>query len=311
MKREDSIRVKAKERARDETIESSDWTTFFRALATNECDELVRNLDYLAKHFLVQNWMKYHLIILKRIRLLNFLLWYIARYGLGGYCFVNARTKHIDATLTEALNSGIEQFVILAAGNDSRPYRFREELSGIRIFELDFPGTQNQKKDMLSKLFGSLPEHVTYVPIDFNSQSLKEILEAEGYDSGKKTFFIWEGCANYLPETVVNSVLEFVAKNSPAGSSIVFDYVTRSFVERDYSAYGAKRYAKAFKRMGEPCLSGIEDGEIETYLKERGLRVVSNFGPEDLENKYLRKQSGKLQGRIPGFFRVAYAEVPV
>ena len=228
-----------------------------------------------------------------------------------GYCFVNARTKHIDATLTEALNSGIEQFVILAAGNDSRPYRFREELSGIRIFELDFPGTQKQKKDMLSKLFKTVPDHVTYVPIDFNSQPLKEVLEAEDYDYGKKTFFTWEGCANYLPKTVVNSVLEFAAKNSPAGSSIVFDYVTRSFAERDYSAYGAKRYAKAFERMGEPCLSGIEDGEVDTYLRERGLSVVSILGPADLEARYLRKLNGTLQGRLPGFFRVAYAEVPV
>ena len=100
-----SSEIKVKERARDEEIESSDWTTFFRALATNERDELVRNPDYLAKHFLVQNWMKYHLTVLKKIRLLNLLLWYIARYGVGGYCFVNARTKHIDATLTEALNS--------------------------------------------------------------------------------------------------------------------------------------------------------------------------------------------------------------
>ena len=54
----------------------------------------------------------------------------------GFYCYFQARTKHIDAVLVESINSGIDQLVILGAGYDSRPYRFREKLKGVQIFEV-------------------------------------------------------------------------------------------------------------------------------------------------------------------------------
>ncbi len=116
------------------------------------------------------------------------------------------------------------------------------------------------------------------MPIDFNSQSIKDVLFAEGYDPNKKTFFIWEGVTYYLPEDSVNAILEFVAKNSPSNSSIVFDYVLRSFIEGDYSTYGSKKLADGWKKMGEPGLFGIEDAKISSNKCKKGLNVISDLG---------------------------------
>jgi methyltransferase (TIGR00027 family) len=87
--------------------------------------------------------------------------------------------------------------VLLGAGFDSRAYRFRDTAPGIRFFEVDLPELQKEKKAKVAALLGSLPENVTYVPIDFNSQQLEGVLRKAGYENTIPTFFNWEG-ADYF-----------------------------------------------------------------------------------------------------------------
>jgi len=286
------------------SIRSAKIVAFARALGFYDKD--AQNPDYMAKLFLNRKF--------------RFLIWYlrgvkkiyknpIEHSFPGFYWYFQVRTKHIDSVLMESVDAGIEQFVILGAGYDSRPYRFRERLKGIDIFEVDFPGTQSFKKAQLAKFYGSLPEHVKYVPIDFNSQEIKDVLLEKGFDPNKKTFFIWEGVTYYLPEESVNAVLEFVAHNSPSDSLIVFDYVLRSFIEGDYSTYGSKKLAKGWKKMGEPGLSGIEDGKTSSVLNAKGLSVISDYGPKELERIYATKKNGEQVGHIWGCMRIVYASV--
>jgi methyltransferase (TIGR00027 family) len=234
---------------------------------------------------------------------------FLERSAPGFYWYFQVRTKHLDAILGKAINTGIEQLVILGAGYDSRPYRFKEKLNGIRVFEVDFPGTLSSKKQKLIKIYSSLPNHVKYIPIDFNSQSIKDVLFENGYEADKKTFFIWEGVSYYLPNKSFDAVLEFVAKNSPPNSSIAFDYAIRSFIEGDYSTYGAKKLADTWKKMGEPGLSGIEDGATGRFLRERGLSIISDFGSDKLEQIFATSRDGKQIGRIWGCMRIVYASV--
>ena len=42
--------------------------------------------------------------------------------------------------------------------------------TGLRVFEVDQPATQAGKIEAVRRLFGSVPEGVTYVPIDFNTE---------------------------------------------------------------------------------------------------------------------------------------------
>jgi hypothetical protein len=85
-----------------------------------------------------------------------------------------------------------------------------------------------------------LPGHQTTtsavaVPIDFEREDLGEALRQRGYASGSRTLFLWEGVTYYLPVEAVRAVLSFVASQSEPGSSILFDYVTKAFVDGDYS----------------------------------------------------------------------------
>jgi len=291
-------------KSNQQAIKSAETVALFRAIGA--CDKDAQNPDYLAKEILSKKtrmiYWSARLTLKSSKRLLE-------RGIPGGYWYFQARTRYIDDALEKALRDGCEQIVILGAGYDTRSYRFHKELSGARIFEVDFPGTQINKKDKLRKLFGSLPKQVIYVPVDFNSQALEDVLPASGYDSNKKTFFIWEGVSMYLPEASVNHVLDFVTKNAPLGSSIVFDYALRSFIEGDYSTYGSELLAKRWEKVGEPGLFGIEDGATELFLRERGFNVLSDVGPEELESAYTTGNDGKQKGCVFGCLRISWASL--
>ncbi|MGA2927279.1 MAG: class I SAM-dependent methyltransferase [Solirubrobacteraceae bacterium] len=86
-----------------------------------------------------------------------------------------ARGKHIDQVLSEELELGIEQLVILGAGFDTRAYRFEDRLSAVGVFELNQPVTAARKQARVRRVVGVLPHHVTYVCSD---------LEREGRATG-------------------------------------------------------------------------------------------------------------------------------
>ncbi|MDM8560747.1 SAM-dependent methyltransferase [Thiotrichales bacterium HSG14] len=139
---------------------------------------------------------------------------------------------------------------MLGAGYDSRAYRFAKLIHDTKIFELDIAPTQDRKKKCLKKANIGIPQQVTFVPINFNQGSLKNILEEAGYQSHKKTLFIWEGVSYYLDAESVDATLEFISHSSHKESTIAFDYSV-SITEGSMNGYGVKKFAQTMK--GENC----------------------------------------------------------
>ena len=217
---------------------------------------------------------------------------------------VHVRTRHIDDVLAQGMGSGITQVVILGAGLDSRAYRF-DGLRTLRVFELDLPQTQAYKKKRVSDVFGQLPSHVTYVPIDFAKQSLDDVLIPAGYDRRKKTFFIWEGVTMYIPETAVDATLRAVVRNAASGSQLVFDY----FLESALKARGSvlQDVGRIYASVGEPFVFGVPGQDASAFVQVRGLTLVSDFGSADLGARYLPK---KYAMPTPSANRVCTVIVP-
>lgn len=227
--------------------------------------------------------------------------------GPGVNGFLVARDRYIDDVLQSCLDGGLQQLAILGAGFDSRAYRFEALKDRVKVFEVDHETTQKDKLVRLEKIIGKQPQHVTYVPIDFNTQSLEQRLCESGYDPSLKTLFIWQGVSMYLTPEAVDATLAFVARYSAPGSSIVFDYIYRSVLEgrqKHGEVSGMRRYRFM---TGEGLTFGIEEGTIEEFLKQRGFRSVKDVGAEYLKKTYF---TGKNAGRkvVPGY-GIVIAEV--
>jgi methyltransferase (TIGR00027 family) len=264
--------------------------TAYRAIGAKHRDPSIRNGDNLAERFLGTEERD----ILRKARseaVLNALeldsdrAWASLGVRRGFAQAIHARTRHIDAVFEESVKAGASQVVILGAGLDSRAYRFRELLRQARVFEVDFPPTQEYKKKRVREVVGSLPTHVSFVPIDFTKQDLATVLNDAGYDRTKKTVFVWEGVTFYIPEEAVDATLRFVASNAASGSRIVFDYFLRSALK--VPSETLKDVMNRLEAVREPLIFGLPDEDRQAFITSRGLTIVSDVHMGELRRRYL------------------------
>ena len=203
----------------------------------------------------------------------------------GGLGFLVARCRYMDDFLQKCIDDGIRQVVILGAGLDSRAYRYTQLKDRVKVFEVDHPASQQAKQKKLRKIFGKLPTYVTYIPIDFNEETLEKLFES-GYNRKLKTLFIMEGLVHYLTAEAVDRTLDFVVKNCGTGSAIIFDYIYLSALEEAHPRKNLTRLRSVRKLTGEGLTFGIEEGKVEEFLRERGFHQVQNVTGEDLKRMY-------------------------
>ncbi len=227
------------------------------------------------------------------------------RMAPGAEGFIVVRERCIDDYLKASLAEGLAQVVLLGAGFDTRAFRI-PGIEQTRVFELDYPATQEAKRKALKKVIDSLPGNVTFVPIDFNTQSLAESLLSSGYDERAKTLFIWQGVTYFLEAQAVDSTLVFIASHSGPGSSVIFDYMYSEIFQDPNNSYG-KALKRAAKMSGEDYLFGIDRGQVETFLAQRGFHNVQNMPLEALKQRYF---TGPNAGRaVPAGIAIVSAVV--
>lgn len=198
-----------------------------------------------------------------------------------------ARVRYFDDFLKRSIEEGLEQLVILGAGYDTRDCRIDGAMK-IKTFEVDHPSTQAVKMEKIKKIFGSLPDHVVYVPADLVTDDLGQRLLEKGYDTSKKTLFLMEGLLYYLPPKTVDEILSFIVRNSGKGSSVLFDYFPESVVDGSSELEIGRNIRSYLAAMGEPLLFGIKEGTIRTFLAERGFSQVRNVTSEDYKKAYFQ-----------------------
>lgn len=279
-----------------------------RAAAAASPDDLMRGPDTLARRFVEP---APRLTAVVKVPVLRRLAPLVAERMLpGAYWFELARVRHMDGVLRKEIAAGAQQVVILGAGFDSRAYRFADRLAGRPTFEVDHPVTASVKRARVRRIFGALPQHVRYVDVDLERSGQLELrLRAAGYRRELRTLVIWSGVTPYIPEASVDAVLGWVAANTAAGSSVVFDYVYREAVEGRGFFYGAPQLRRRLAEGGEPLTFGIARGQVDAFVAAHGLELVSDFGPEQLERRYLVRRE-RLAGRPYGFVSIAHARVP-
>jgi len=197
----------------------------------------------------------------------RFYLDYWKEIGVGNYVLV--RTRYFDDVLENCIEQGLEQFVVLGAGFDSRAYRFFNENNNIPVFEVDFPTTQQQKKQILQEVTGYPFSYVRFVPINFMTERMDDSLYKAGYQNHLKTLFLWEGVSFYLTKDAVRSTLSFIVNHSKPSSRVVFDYLHFMPEEKHYTR-------KTWHDTEEPLFWGMPPDKISTFLEDLGYCDIQN-----------------------------------
>ncbi|WP_405954915.1 SAM-dependent methyltransferase [Streptomyces phaeochromogenes] len=213
------------------------------------------------------------------------------------------RKRYIDDKLLEAVEAGIDATVILGAGLDTRAYRL-PALAKTPVYEVDLPDNIKRKRTLLHKLYGKVPDGVTLVPVDFETQDLGSALVAQGYDNGAKTFFVWEAVTQYLTEDGVRKTFDFLATAHP-GSGLVFTHLRKDFLDGT-AFYGAEALHQQYKVKRRLWHFGLNPEHIAAFLAEYGWRDVEQPSPQEFTTRYVQPAGRNLP--VSEVERSVYAE---
>ena len=121
-----------------------------------------------------------------------------------------------DREVRRAVDSGIDQVVVVGAGFDSRAWRLG--LEAVDVFELDHPATQAVKR---SRAPGAGP---VYVAADLTVTNLVAALDDAGLDLTRPAVYVLEGLTMYLSEADVRRHLADLASAGVAGTRLSTDF---------------------------------------------------------------------------------------
>ncbi|ODS04606.1 class I SAM-dependent methyltransferase [Vibrio scophthalmi] len=221
-------------------------------------------------------------------------LWITKKFMPGFHEHLISRTRFIDDLIKESASEGFEQYVILGAGYDSRPYRL-DLPSTMRIFEVDQLEVQARKRSKLTNNVAST-SNVTYVDVDFNHQSLTEQLLATSFDKTKRTIFTLEGVSQYISKEALALTIEELSKLTQGTKSTFFISYVSDLIGSDPQACFGEGYPRAVERAdtiqrlsakaGEPWISFYSSDEIGTLLCRNGFILKENRTLADLNDIY-------------------------
>jgi methyltransferase (TIGR00027 family) len=279
---------------------TAEIVAYARARGSLYKDPAIRNADYLSRQFLN---LPLTIALYPGLRSLLQMAYDWMTPGIRLY--LHMRTRVIDSWFESEVQSGAEQVAIVGAGYDSRAYRYRERLQGVRVFECDHPITASRKRQRLARWGGDVT-HVTFVNVDLVKESLEARLSEAGFNPDARSIILCEGLFYYLPIAIVESIFKFVSE-LPAGSSIIFDYVLHEALAFPESHYGMKELLQYLERKKEPIRSSLSHDKMPVFLKSYGLEVVSNVRAVSLTNDFLRRSDGRVLGEICGAYGIAKA----
>jgi methyltransferase (TIGR00027 family) len=277
----------------------------YRAIAYRDFNKEALAPDYLADHFLpphIRFFLKFKKVRANGRKKTD-------KFTPGMYEYMVARTAFFDGLFKDALEKSIPQIVLLGGGYDTRAFRFAKANQATTIFELDIETTQKRKKKCLAKAQIDVPKQVKLLPIDFNRESLIDVLGKAGFETDKKTLFIWEGVIYYLEPPSIDATLEFVKTHSPANSTIAFDYSLTITEQNMKGHFGAETFIETWKkyRKNESFKFTLEDGQLDSFLKERGLQPEAHYDHQQIADTFLPTEKTEFVGQISGMFSFAVA----
>ncbi|MGH3209706.1 MAG: class I SAM-dependent methyltransferase, partial [Trebonia sp.] len=180
--------------------------------------------------------------------------------------YIRARTAFFDQVVVSAIDRGVAQVVIGAAGYDGRAFRYAKP--GVSWFEIDHPATQADKRERIARLGLATPQ-VRFIPADFTADPVAEPLVAAGLDPARLALFLFEGIAVYLERQVNERVLGEFREVTQPGSLLAISVSVGSATSQSRASF-EQRAAE----VGEPArMAALTFGQAADLLSAAGWKI--------------------------------------
>lgn len=227
------------------------------------------------------------------------LLWRLRRTGLGQrpFAYLAAQTRFYDTVVTNALDAGIDQVVMLGAGYDTRAWRLARP--AVQYYEIDQPATLTAKRAHAPNDDGPI-----YVAADLAEVSMEEALADTGFQPARPSVICCEGLTMYLTDTAIRELLRSAAAIAAPGSRLGVDF--GAGVAAGRGPHRSLRFlTRAVARAGgEPIISSLDPAAAPDMLAECGWTVDETLPAPALQDRFLEPSELPFRFDYAGAFAV-------
>jgi len=212
----------------------------------------------------------------------------------GADPYLSIRTRFLDDALLAAVDGGLAQVVILAAGMDSRAFRLTWPV-GTVIYEIDRDEIFDYKEEILAGLEATPNCDRRVVRVDLQHDWVDALVQA-GFDRNRPAAFLVEGLLPYLDADAADKLLTTLRDVARPGSWIGADVPGVELLTSPFMA----GYLQKLESLGCPFLFGVKDPE--EYFGRFGWKVVAVATGEPSAN-YGRWPYPTMPRSVPGIPR--------
>ncbi|MFI9045684.1 class I SAM-dependent methyltransferase [Streptomyces sp. NPDC053427] len=206
-----------------------------------------------------------------------------------------ARARFVDDLVTEQVEHGVTQYVILGAGLDTFAQRRPEIASRLRLFEVDQPTTQAWKRRRLVELGYGIPDRLHLVPVDFEAgESWWERLGAAGFDPHSPAIIVSTGVSMYLTEDATAATLRQVAALAP-GSTLAMSFLLPADFVDEADRPGLQASKEGARASGTPFVSFYAPQDMLELARASGLGDARHVSGAVLAERYFADRTDGLR----------------
>ncbi len=211
--------------------------------------------------------------------------------------FVVVRSRFAEDEFAEAVARGVRQYVSFGAGLDTFAWRNPHSDAGVRIFEVDHQATQAWKRELIGRANLPEPAATTYVPVDFECESLSDCLANAGFRPDIPAFFSWLGVVPYLTIDAFRHTLGFFGGMAP-GSGVVFDYALPREAVDEISRLAFDEMSTRVASIGEPFQLAFMPVELAKEFEAIGWHVATELDSAAIRKRFFPdRQADRQDGR--------------
>lgn len=214
-----------------------------------------------------------------------------SRFARAFRAFMVARSRLAEDQLATAAARGLTQYVVLGAGLDT--FAYRNPFPQVRVYEVDFPATQQWKRTLLDAASITIPANLTFVPLDFEHMTLAEGLASAGFDSAQPAFFGWLGVVPYLSLPAFRSTLETIGRLH-SGSGVCFDFAQPAESLQPEYLPVFQALAARVAAAGEPFRLFFTPEQLEREFRAAGFNRIEIRSPGEVNDMYFEGRSDGL-----------------
>lgn len=199
------------------------------------------------------------------------------------------RTRFFDEALLAALDDGVSQVVLLAAGMDARAYRLSWP-AGTTVYEVDQPHVIATKD---KRLAGEQPRcRRVAVGVDL-ADDWPEALRSQGFGASTTTVWLVEGLLQYIDASAVDTLFARIDALSAPGDVALYNVIGKTLLMSPF----LQATQEFMRRLGAPWVFGTDTPAA--LLEGRGWNAVVTDVAE-IGNRWHRWEHPVIPMDVPG-----------